>query len=210
MRSYSTSCSSSESVPLPIPIKVFEKLSDRDSILSYREVLKNKNKGGVYCFLNTINNKRYIGSAKDLYLRLLEHLDGRKSNVALLKAFEKYGLANFNFCIYEYFSYDSKIVSNKALTDLETSYIQKYDFDSLYNFMKTATSLSGYKHTEEAKLKMSKWYENKENHLMFGKTHREETLGLISKPGELNPMYGRVHSDSTKAKMSEKINTLMG
>jgi len=57
---------------------------------------------------------------------------------------KKNGLDNFNFCIYEYFSYDSKIVSNKALTDLETSYIQKYDFDSLYNFMKTATSLFSF------------------------------------------------------------------
>lgn len=41
---------------------------------------------------------------------------------------------------------------------------------------------------------------------MFGKTHKEETLKLISKPGELNPMFGKVHSDSTKAKMSEKKN----
>ena len=37
----------------------------------------------------------------------------------------------------------------------------------------------GYKHTDEAKLK-------------------------ISKPGKLNPMYGKSHSDDTKVKMSEK------
>jgi hypothetical protein len=30
--------------------------------------------------------------------------------------------------------------------------------------MKTATSLEGYKHTEQAKLKMIKRLENKENH----------------------------------------------
>lgn len=42
----------------------------------------------------------------------------------------KYGLNNFNFCVFEYFTYDNKIVSHKALTDLETSYIEKYPFDN--------------------------------------------------------------------------------
>ena len=121
-------------------------------MLSYRDLLKNK--GGVYCFINTINNKQYIGSAKDLHLRLIEHLANKKSNVALQSAIEKYGLDKFNFGIYEYFShYSSKTVSSKALTDMETSYIEKFNFETLYNFMRTATSLAGYKHTEEAKLK---------------------------------------------------------
>ena len=41
---------------------------------------------------------------------------------------------------------------------------------------------------------------------MFGKTHAEEALALISKPGELNPMFGRKHREATKAIMSEKKN----
>jgi group I intron endonuclease len=96
----------------------------------------------------------YIGSAKDFYLRLIEHLENKKSNVALQKAFEKHGLDKFNFCIYEYFTFESKVISYKALTDLKTSYIKKFNFDTLYNFKSTATSSLGYKHTEEAKLKM--------------------------------------------------------
>lgn len=68
--------------PVPIPIKNF-KLDDNNHILSYCDVLKHK--GGIYCFVNTINNKRYIGSVKDLYARLIEHLAGKKSNVALQK-----------------------------------------------------------------------------------------------------------------------------
>jgi len=70
----------------------------------------------------------------------------------------------------------------------------------------------GYKHTEEAILKMIKHYENKDNHPMYGKTHTKESLLLISKPGALNPMYGKIHSESTKKIMSEalarKINIL--
>ena len=129
-----------------------------------------RNKAGIYCFINTVNNKLYIRSAKDLYLRLIEHLANKKSNSALLSAILKYGLHKFDFCVYlrsMYFTYHSKIVSNKALTDLETSYIKKYPFDNLYNFMRTATSLEGYKHTDQAKLKMLKRFENKSNHPMY-------------------------------------------
>jgi len=41
---------------------------------------------------------------------------------------------------------------------------------------------------------------------MFGKTHTKEALALISKPGKLNPMFGKKHSESAKAKMSERKN----
>ena len=34
----------------------------------------------------------------------------------------KHGLDKFEFCIYEYFTFNSKVFSNKALTDLETNY----------------------------------------------------------------------------------------
>ena len=72
--------------------------------------------------------------------------------------------------------------------------------------MATATSSLGYKHTEESRLKMVKYYEDKNNHPMFGKTHTEDALALISKPGQLNPMFGKKHSDEAKAIMSNKKN----
>jgi hypothetical protein len=86
-KSYSTSSNSYSytfspfSETSPRPIIVFNNLVDNNVVLSYREVLKNKR--GVYCFINTVNGKLYIGSAKDLYLRLIEHLSNKKSNIAL-------------------------------------------------------------------------------------------------------------------------------
>ena len=200
-RNYSTLNSSND---LPNPVETFINLKDIYSICSYRNSLKNKS--GIYCFVNTINNKRYIGSAKDLYLRLIEHLNSKKSNIALQEAFKKYGLENFNFCVFEYFTYVNKTLSSKHLTDLETIYIKRFNFDTLYNFKHTATSSLGYKHTEEAKLKMRNLYENKNNHPMFGKRHTTESLALISKPGKLNHMFGKKHSELTKAKMSMRRN----
>jgi len=202
-RYYSSSNTDYESELIPVPILIFKDLDNKDIVKSYKEKLKNK--GGIYSFINTVNCKQYIGSAKDFYIRLFEHLDNRKSNIALQNAFTKHGLDKFNFCIYEYFTFKSKIISSKALTDLETNYINKFKFDTLYNFKEIATSMLGYKHTEEARLKMVEFYKNKENHPMYGKTHTKKALALISKPGNLNPMYGKKHSEESKSKISKSM-----
>ena len=56
-------------------------LIDTDYINSYKGILKGK--GGIYSLVNTVNGKRYIGSAKDFYIRINEHLKYRNtSNVA--------------------------------------------------------------------------------------------------------------------------------
>jgi group I intron endonuclease len=91
-------------------------------------------------------------------LRLNEHLSNKKSNSALQDAFNKYGLDKFNFCIYEYFTYKSKVISSKDLTDLETYYTSKFKFNTLYNFKAIATSMLGYKHTEEARKKVVEFF----------------------------------------------------
>lgn len=98
--------------------------------------------------------------------------------------------------MYEYYE-SNKVVRNSQLTDLETKYIGKFKLSMLYNFKKTATSMLGYKHTEEAFSKMIERYKNKENHPFFGKTHSEEAKQLISKPGKENPMFGIKHSEAS-------------
>ena len=163
----------------PHPILILD-LKEKDSIESHKITLDGK--GGIYSIVNTINGKQYIGSAKDFYIRLNQHLKYKNnSNFALQKAFVKYGLDKFKIYIYEYFTYESKIISHKSLTELETNYLSKFDFDTLYNFSSIAHNNLGYKHTEETKLK-------------------------ISKPGNLNPMFGKFHSETTRAKLSKKKN----
>lgn len=112
----------------------------------------------------------------------------------------------FHWVVYEYFSYKTQIISDKDLTNLETSYIKAFDYTTLYNFKLEATSSLGYKHTIEAITKMKQRYKNKNNHPMFGKSHSEKALALISKPGELNPMYGKTHSEITKNLIAKKRN----
>jgi len=49
----------------------------------------------------------------------------------LQKAIENYGLDKFHIYVYEYFIYENKMISSKALTDLETSYISKFNLREL-------------------------------------------------------------------------------
>lgn len=151
----------------PIPILTLKELDNKYYINSFRDTLKGK--GGIYSFVNVINNKQYIGSAKNLYIRLNEHINNKKSNINLQRAFDKYGLDKFHWIVYEYFNYTTKIISHKDLTTLETNYIKAFNSTSLYNFKLESTSMLGYKHTVEAIEKMKENYKDKNNHPMYGK-----------------------------------------
>ena len=52
---------------------------------------------------------------------------------------------------------------------------------------------------------MSEFYKDKQNHLIYGKTHTIDAIALISKLGVLNPMFGKKHSDKTKNLISKKL-----
>jgi group I intron endonuclease len=104
----------------------------------------------------------------------------------LQRSIKKYGLSNFNILIY-YFHRDPAVL----LTDIETNIISKFSFSSLYNITTEATSMIGYKHTKAAIEKMKLRFIDKKNHPMFGKQHKDITLQFISKPGALNPMFGK-------------------
>ena len=103
----------------------------------------------MFIVLKFINGKLYIGSARDLHLRLSEHIANKNPNAALQKTIAKYAFNKFSFGVVKLFVYNNKAVSHKSSTDLETNYIKRYSFDNLYNFMQTATSLLGYKHTDK-------------------------------------------------------------
>lgn len=61
---------------IAIPVLTITDLQDKNYIFSKRELILRKK--GIYSFLNKVNGKQYIGSAKDLYLSLNEHLSNRK------------------------------------------------------------------------------------------------------------------------------------
>jgi group I intron endonuclease len=50
---------------------------------------------GTYCFLNTVNNKIYVGSASCLYTRINNHFKNHSSNKHLQNAINRYGIEIF-------------------------------------------------------------------------------------------------------------------
>ena len=178
-----------------LPIKIYDNLTNSENFRSDLHRV-----GGVYGIVNISNPKKikqYIGSSKDLYQRVMDHLKRQGSNRRLQRSIAKYGIKNFKIYIY-YFHSDPLV----KLTDIETEVIKSFPFDSLYNFKKEANSMLGYKHTIRAINKMKLRYKDKTNHPMFGKKHDSFALAKISKPGKLNPMFGKSHSIETKLKMS--------
>jgi group I intron endonuclease len=74
----------------------------------------------------------------------------------------------------------------------------------LYKLSSAAVSLYGNNHTTEAIEKIKQRLIDPTNHSMFGKNHSPRIWSLISKPGKLNPMFGKTHKIETKIAMSNK------
>jgi predicted GIY-YIG superfamily endonuclease len=66
---------------------------------------KFKGLSGVYCLININNGKRYIGSSKNIYQRLLKHRsllrNGKHENIILNNAWKKHGENSFDWYILE-------------------------------------------------------------------------------------------------------------
>ena len=82
-RTYSTLNSNSSNEKEPKPVLILTNLNDKTSIDLHRMVLKDKS--GIYCFVNTVNNKKYIGSAKDLYIKWRSDMRTKRITLCLVK-----------------------------------------------------------------------------------------------------------------------------
>lgn len=138
-------------------------------------------KSGIYCIRNIVNGKIYIGKAKNIYARILNHIYNlrRKSkdeNRHLINAWYKYGEDKFEYSVLEYLSMDENLLKKRELF-----WMIKYDStnpDKGYNMrMDTSTKV----------------------------IVQDETRKLISQnvAGEKNPNYGNKWSDEKKKYMSD-------
>lgn len=86
-----------------------------------------KEKSGIYCIINSINNKKYIGSSKDLQQRLTSHKVQLKSNKhknrILQNSVNKYGLDNFYYSILEFCNIENLLVREQYyITNTNSEY----------------------------------------------------------------------------------------
>nr|AVD96816.1 GIY-YIG homing endonuclease [Ophiostoma novo-ulmi subsp. novo-ulmi] len=130
-------------LPKIVPVKFYLN-SDKEKELIIKD---NKNRAGIYRWTHIESGKSYIGSSKNLSMRLKQyfnynHISYPKRNLRIYKALLKYGYSSFNFEILEYC--DTSVLLKR----------EQYYFDTLnpeYNILKVAGSPLGYRHSEAAK-----------------------------------------------------------
>lgn len=114
---------------------------------------------GIYKITNNINGKCYIGQSIFLNRRIKRHLSykSHKDNLAIYKAFDKYGINNFLIEILEYFDTKDYSYIKHKLDELEIYYIDKFNSyrDGYNKTIGGDAGVTGYKFTEEQKKKVS-------------------------------------------------------
>lgn len=172
----------------------------------------------VYLITNRVNGKRYVGVTCRGYLeRFKEHIHDALSGSTLMlhSAIRKYGKENFDIILLE------TDITDDVICQREQYYINLYNTFYAsgigYNMTQGGDGMSGYKHTKEAKAKISKSLEGhvfpksrnlKIQSAMIGREYKPEWKKALSESrlgrfkGVENPFYGKHHSDSTKNKVS--------
>ena len=143
---------------------------------------------GIYQIKNKLNDKVYVGKSVNIPRRWNKHISDFNLNkypkILIYKAFNKYGLDNFEFSILE-------LCEEKDLIEKEISWIEKLKSKELgYNM-----TLGG-----ESNLGSCNPF--------YGKTHSEDTKEHLSKlakerTGIKNPFYGKQHTEETKKLLAE-------
>jgi hypothetical protein len=111
----------------------------------------NRDKLGVYRWINNENGNIYVGSSINLSVRFYKYYSLRslaKSNRPVDRALLKYGFSSFSLEILEYCSEGQK----ELILEREQYYLD--NLKPQYNIVETAGSTLGYKHTEESIEKM--------------------------------------------------------
>lgn len=161
----------------------------------------------VYKITNLINGKIYIGKTNNIHKRWNKHkaaaLRQNPNDFSYLhKAMLKYGF--HNFIIEELYAFDiEKEALSQEIVSIEK--LQSKNKDIGYNLTDGGEGVSGFKHSDESKQKMS---ESKkiiflgENNPFYGKSHSKESKLLISQAasqriGEKNHFFGKKHSQQS-------------
>ena len=158
------------------------------------------NRSGIYQILNTVNGKRYIGSAVCFKTRWNNHKNSLVRGIHqphLQNAWNKYGADKFEFEILLLCSKENLLFYEQLLLDAFKG--------NLYNISPTAGNVLGMKHTEEARRKMSlnnaMQYQEYRDKVSRALTGRKANPEAVKKTADSN--RGKKRSPEFKALISE-------
>jgi len=146
---------------------------------------------GIYCILNLLNGKYYVGSATNLKHRKVCHFSDLKldkhDNRHLQNSYNKYGHDAFSFEVIEY------IVDVDLLISREQHWIDFLDVCNTeygYNLQQIAGSQLGFKHSKKTRNLISR--------VQIGRKASAETKEKMSKAQK-----GHIATQATRQKISE-------
>jgi group I intron endonuclease len=156
---------------------------------------------GIYMIYCKEDNKAYIGQSKNIYRRFLNHknhlISGKHDNSYLYRAYVKYGISSFRFCVLE-------LCDFSELNNKEEYYISLIGKEHLFNIGKIGDVLPV---SEETKKKLSEKRKNRiftmETREKIGKAHKGKKLSEETKQKLKEANLGKKHSKETLEKMSK-------
>jgi len=148
------------------------------------ELNKNdRGKCGIYKIVNKINNKIYVGKAKDIYLRIQSHIyalnkKSKDENRHLINAWYKYGGNNFEYVVIEELDLNEDLLRERE--DFWIVELKATDRNLGYNLRRDSST---------------------------GLIISEETRKLKSENsiGDKNPNYGNKWTKYQREKMSKRL-----
>lgn len=152
--------------------------------------------------MNLINGKIYIGRARHPEKRWRAHcrISNRpndKNHQLIHKAIKKYGVANFLFrTVQELNSHKESKISEQYWITFYQSNVAKYGSKFGYNLTDGGEGLTGYKHNQTTKEKISLANSGKLRSLSDRKIRSNFSTG------KGNPMFGKHHTAESISKIS--------
>jgi len=173
--------------------------------LNKKNILKeNKNKSGIYRWINNENNKTYVGSSSNMNTRLYKYYSAEhlmKHKTPIHNALIKYGYSKFTFEVLEYCEKVDLIAREQYYLDL---------LKPEYNILALANSSLGFKHSKETLelFKNRTVSENTKTNLSLAATGRILSEGEKTKLSRLRK--GIILSDEIRAKISATMTSKIG
>lgn len=159
---------------------------------------------GIYCYIDKNDNQIvYVGkdSNIDKNKRHREHFTPSAYNKQIVNRVLQNNPDRYTYQVLVW-----SVEDENTLNALEIQYIRQ--LQPRFNFTEGGDGVSGFKHSEKAKRKMSEarmgktpWNKDKK----LSDEHKRKISEKLK--GENNPFFNKKHSEEAKRKMSEKHNT---
>ena len=155
---------------------------------------------GTYVITNTLNNRMYFGSSKNIEKRCIRHLSDlkchRHCNRYLQSAYDKYGVLSFSVTIHQ------TCCSILEAREAEQVFLDEHFGPKLYNLSKFATGGDLLSYHPQKMMIYEQILKSQTSRLAL-LSHEDKKL-KFGKPGAKNGMFGKTHTPEARLKISIK------